>query len=73
MEETKVKRKGYKTQAQQTEASRRYRASEQGKEKTKIANYKSKGKVFIKEYSTFEDLKEYETLIVERKEVLKKK
>lgn len=57
------KRKGYKTQDQQNKANQRYRATEEGKEKTKHSTYKSRARVFINEMATFEELEELEILI----------
>ena len=66
------KRKGYKTQEQQNEANKRYRATEEGKEKTKHSTYKSRARVFINEIATLEELEELEMLIKNKKmEVLK--
>ena len=66
------KRKGYKTQEQQNEANKRYRATEEGKEKTKHSTYKSRARVFITEMATLEELEELENLIKNKKmEVLK--
>ena len=66
------KRKGYKTQEQQNEANKRYRATEEGKEKTKHSTYKSRARVFINEMATLEELEELENLIKNKKmEVLK--
>ena len=68
------KRKGYKTQKQQNEANKRYRATEEGKEKTKHSTYKSRARVFINEMATLEELEELENLIKNKKmEVLKMK
>ncbi len=68
------KRKGYKTQKQQNEANKRYRATEEGKEKTKHNTYKSRARVFINEMATLEELEELENLIKNKKmEVLKMK
>lgn len=61
------KRKAYKTQNQQNEANRRYRATEEGKEKTKHSTYKSRAKVFITEMATLEELEELEMLIKNKK------
>nr|DAD90354.1 MAG TPA: hypothetical protein [Podoviridae sp. ct7K12]DAS14764.1 MAG TPA: hypothetical protein [Caudoviricetes sp.] len=61
------KRKGYKTQEQQNEANKRYRATEEGKEKTKHSTYKSRAKVFINEMATLEELEELENLIQNKK------
>ena len=57
------KRKGYKTQEQQNKANKRYRATEEGKEKTKHSTYKSRAKVFINKMATLEELEELENLI----------
>lgn len=57
------KRKGYKTQEQQNEANKRYRATEKGKKNTKYSTYKSRARVFINEMATPEDLEELENLI----------
>ena len=57
------KRKGYKTQEQQNEANKRYRATKEGKEKTKHSTYKSRARVFIYEMATLEELEELENLI----------
>lgn len=66
------KRKGYKTQDQQNEANKRYRATEEGKEKIKHSTYKSRARVFINEMATLEELEELEMLIKNKKmEVLK--
>ncbi|WP_405348005.1 hypothetical protein KST14_05265 [Fusobacterium animalis] len=61
------KRKGYKTQKQQNEANKRYRATEEGKEKTKHSTYKSRARVFINEMATLEELEELEILIKNKK------
>lgn len=61
------KRKGYKTQEQQNEANKRYRATEEGKEKTKHSSYKSRAKVFINKMATLEELEELENLIKNKK------
>jgi len=61
------KRKGYKTQKQQNEANKRYRTTEEGKEKTKHSTYKSRAKVFINEMATLEELEELENLIKNKK------
>ena len=66
------KRKGYKTQEQQNEANKRYRATEEGKKNTKHSTYKSRARVFINEMATLEELEELEMLIKNKKmEVLK--
>lgn len=61
------KRKGYRTQEQQNEANKRYRATEEGKEKTKHSTYKSRARVFINEMATLEELEELEMLIKNKK------
>ena len=64
------KRKGYKTQEQQNEANKRYRATEEGKKNTKHSTYKSRARVFINEMATLEELEELENLIKNKKENL---
>lgn len=60
MEETKKKKRGYKTQEQQNEANRRYLANNpEFKVKQKYSNYKSATKKFILEVGTDEDLEEF--------------
>ncbi|MDK4481524.1 hypothetical protein MWG07_10005 [Fusobacterium necrophorum] len=61
------KRKGYKTQEQQTQATKAYRETEKGKKSTLRSNYKSNCKKFIREFADLEELEELETLIQERK------
>ena len=63
------KRKGYKTQEQQNEANKRYRATEEGKEKTKHSTYKSRAKVFINEMASFKELKELKKMILEMEDL----
>lgn len=63
------KRKGYKTQDQQNEANRRYRATEEGKEKTKHSTYKSRARVFINEMASLKELKELKELILEMEDL----
>ena len=63
------KRKGYKTQEQQNEANKRYRATEEGKEKTKHSTYKSRARVFIKEMASLKELKELKELILEMEDL----
>lgn len=67
------KRKGYKTQEQQNEANKRYRATEEGKGKTKHSTYKSRAKVFINEMANIDELKELQQLIENEMEELKMK
>lgn len=72
MQEDK-KRKGYKTQEQQTAANKRYLENNPAaRERKRISNYKSNGKAFIKNFATLEDLEELTELIEERKKILKK-
>ena len=63
------KRKGYKTQKQQNEANKRYRATEEGKEKTKHSTYKSRARVFINEMASFKELKELKKMILEMEDL----
>ena len=63
------KRKGYKTQEQQNEANKRYRATEEGKEKTKHSTYKSRARVFINEMASFKELKELKKMILEMEDL----
>jgi len=63
------KRKGYVTQKQQNEANKRYRATEEGKEKTKHSTYKSRARVFIKEMASLKELKELKELILETEDL----
>lgn len=67
----KTKRKGYKTQEQQNEATKRYLDNNPDKRsKYKISNYKSTCKLFLREYAEKEDIKEIENIILIRKEKL---
>ena len=67
----KTKRKGYKTQEQQNEATKRYLDNNPDKRlKYKISNYKSNCKLFLREYANKEDLLEIENVIKDRKEFL---
>ena len=63
------KRKGYKTQEQQNEANKRYRATEEGKKNTKHSTYKSRAKVFINEMASFKELKELKKMILEMEDL----
>ena len=63
------KRKGYKTQEQQNKANQRYRATEEGKEKTKHSTYKSRARVFINEMASFKELKELKKMILEMEDL----
>ena len=68
----KKKRKGYKTQKEQNEATKRYLDNNPDKRlKYKISNYKSNCKLFLREYANKEDIKEIENIILVRKEKLK--
>ena len=60
------KKKGYATQEQQTAATKRYRQTEEGKRKTARTNCKSKGKKFINEFATLEELQEWQEMIKEK-------
>ena len=71
MEEKTTKRKGYKTQEQQNEANKRYRATEKGKEITRKSVAKSQAKKYINEFANLEELEELTNLIEERKNILK--
>lgn len=69
----KKKRKGYKTQKEQNEATKRYLNNNPDKRlKYKISNYKSTCKLFLREYAETEDIREIEDVIKDRKEFLKK-
>lgn len=63
------KRKGYKTQDQQNKANQRYRATEEGKEKTRHSTYKSRARVFINEMASFKELKELKKMILEMEDI----
>ena len=65
------KRKGYKTQKQQNEANKRYRATKKGGKSTEHSTYKSRAKVFINKHANIEELEELEKLIEKEKESLK--
>lgn len=69
------KRRGYKTQKQQTEATKRYlEKNPEAKAKANRSRLKSTCLRFIKEFSTIEELEELENLIKNKKmEVLKMK
>lgn len=59
------KRKGYKTQEQQTQATKNYRRTKKGKNSTLRSNYKSNCKKFIKEIASLEELEELKKTIEE--------
>ena len=59
------KRKGQKTQEQQKKATKRYRATEKGKEARKRTVAKSQAKKFIKEMANSEELEELKKMIEE--------
>lgn len=66
------KRRGYKTQEQQTAANKRWEErNPEAKEKNKISRLKSTAKRFIKEFSNSEDIKEFEKMLKERKGEIK--
>ena len=67
------KRKGYKTQEQQNEANKRYRATKKGGKSTEHSTYKSRAKVFINKHANIKELEELEKLIEKEKESLKMK
>ena len=67
------KRKGYKTQKEQNEANKRYRATEKGEKNYKYSTYKSRAKVFIKTMASIEELDELIEMIENEKESLKMK
>ena len=69
--EEKKKRKGYKTQEQQNEANKRYRATEKGKEVQRKSVAKSQAKKYINEFANLEELQELTDLIEKRKNILK--
>lgn len=67
------KRKGYKTSKEQVEANNRYlESNKEARERKKISNYKSNAKNFILKYANLEDLKEIESFIKKRENVIKK-
>lgn len=67
------KRKGYKTSQEQVEANNRYlESNKEARERKKISNYKSNAKNFILKYANLEDLKEIESFIKKRENVIKK-
>lgn len=65
------KRRGYKSQEQQTEATKKYRNTEKGSKNTLRSNYKSNCKKFIKDYANNIELDELQVLIKEKREELK--
>lgn len=68
MEEKEKKRRGYKTQAQQNEATKRYlNNNPEAKKNARHSNYKSTTKKFIKEMASLEELEELEILIKNKK------
>ena len=67
------KRKGSKTSKEQVEANNRYlESNKEARERKKISNYKSNAKNFILKYANLEDLKEIESFIKKRENVIKK-
>lgn len=70
MEENK--RKGYKTQAQQYEAEKRWLENNpEAREKKRINTLKSSTKRFIRDYATKYDLDEIKILVNEREKNIK--
>lgn len=59
------KRRGYATQKQQDAATKRYLATEKGKEARKKTVAKSQTKKFVKEFANLEELEELQVLIKE--------
>ncbi|MDY2572687.1 MAG: hypothetical protein SOW67_01250 [Fusobacterium necrophorum] len=60
------KRRGYATQKQQDAATKRYLATEKGKEARKRTVAKSQTKKFVKEFANLEELEELQVLIKNR-------
>lgn len=61
------KRKGYKTQKQQNEATKRYmKNNPEAREKKKKSRTKSETKKFIRDYATKEELEELINIINEK-------
>ena len=64
MQEEKKKRKGYATQAQQSEADKRYyHASEENRQRKQYLNTRSTARNFIEKRAKFEDLKDLQERI----------
>lgn len=70
--EEKKKRRGYKTQKEQTDATKRYlERNPEAKERVRISQFRSTCKRYIRNFSNLEELKELESLIKERRKSLK--
>lgn len=67
------KRRGYATQKQQDAATKRYLATEKGKEARKKTVAKSQAKKFVKEFANLEELEELQNLIKKEREEMKMK
>lgn len=57
--------------ATESQKKARDKWNKNNKEKSKIYNYKSRGKSFILNYASLKDLDEYESYIAQRREQLK--
>ncbi|CAL7894119.1 DFRP-C domain-containing protein [Fusobacterium necrophorum subsp. funduliforme] len=58
------KRRGYSTQKQQDAATKRYLATEKGKEARKKTVAKSQAKKFVKEFANLEELEELQKILI---------
>lgn len=58
------KRRGYATQKQQDAATKRYLATEKGKEARKKTVAKSQTKKFVKEFANLEELEELQKILI---------
>ncbi|MDK4481668.1 hypothetical protein MWG07_09390 [Fusobacterium necrophorum] len=67
------KRRGYATQKQQDAATKRYLATEKGKEARKKTVAKSQAKKFVKEFANLEELEELQNLIKKEREEMEMK
>ena len=67
------KRRGYATQKQQDAATKRYLATEKGKEARKKTVAKSQAKKFVKEFANLGELEELQNLIKKEREEMKMK
>lgn len=67
------KRRGYATQKQQDAATKRYLATEKGKEARKKTVAKSQAKKFVKEFANLKELEELKTIIEKEREEMKMK
>ncbi|HFI0091393.1 TPA: hypothetical protein ACGO21_000471 [Streptococcus suis] len=66
MQEEKKKRKGYATQAQQREATKRWLSDDKNRKHRNYLSYRGTARSFIKKHATREDLEELRNLISER-------